>query len=404
MNSPGGLTRAYNYSTPRLAVTIHCLVLRFLNEAPPEQLTAIYSEYFTKYGSVVHWSYLNSSHAWSAKVRMVLSKGFTVDLQVSVSQNTPYLIDGLLLSAATPQIKTLADLTAKFSKLTGHSGFLAAKLIVNGIEPIASWNPDSALALGSAFKLYVLAALLKEINEGKRHWNDVINFDSSLGSLPSGEMQNWPNRSPVTLATAATLMISISDNTAADLLIRTLGRKSIERMLRETGNTHAARDIPFLTTLEMFKLKSNNATLGKEYLKLSASAKENFLSRSVADYPRDSIHFGDGVMMIEQLEWFASPRDIANLLNYIREHSASGEGSFVRNILEVNPGLSIDKSKWPYVGYKGGSEPGVLNLSFLLEAKSGEWYVITGSWNDNQAALKDEEFEGYMQRATELVP
>jgi Beta-lactamase enzyme family len=377
----------------------------FLNQVPASQLTAISTGFFDKYGGVVRWSYLDSSKIWSAKVRLVLSKGFSVDMSIVASESGNHLITGLLLGAPTPQLNTLDDLVTKISKLRGTTGFLAAQLTANGIEPIAQWNPDTALALGSAFKLYVLATLLKEINSGHRHWSDVIYLDSASRAFPSGEMHAWPIGTPVTLATAATLMISISDNTAADLLAHTLGRMNIEAMLQETGNTHANRDIPFLTTLEMFKLKSHDAQIGKQYVELPAKKRNAYLNHDVATFPRDSVSFGVGPEMIDNIEWFASPRDMANLLKYIHDHSATGEGSHLRDILAVNPGLSIDKSKWKYVGYKGGSEPGVLNLSFLLQSKStGNWYVITGTWNDTNAALEESDFEGYIQRATELTP
>jgi hypothetical protein len=47
----------------------------------------------------------------------------------------------------------------------------------------------------------------------------------------------------------------------------------------------------------------------------------------------------------------------------------------------------------------------VLDLSYLLRLRSsGDWYVVTGSWNDTEAPVNDANFEGYIQRATELVP
>ncbi len=376
----------------------------FLHQVPASQLTALSTGFFDKYGGVVRWNYLDSTKIWSAKVRLVLSKGFSVDMSIVASESGNHLITGLLLGAPTPQIKTLGDITTKMSKLPGTTGFLAAKLTANGMESIASWNPDTALALGSAFKLYVLATLLKEINSGHRHWSDVIDLDSASRAFPSGEMHAWPIGTPVTLATAATLMISISDNTAADLLIHTLGRKNVEAMVREAGNAQADRDVPFLTTLELFKLKSHDARMGKQYVTLPVSERSAYLNNNVTTFPHDSVSFGAGIEMIDKIEWFASPKDIANLLKYIRDHSTSGEGARVRDILAVNPGLSIDKSKWEYIGYKGGSEPGVLDLSFLLQSKAtGDWYVVTGTWNNINAALEESDFEGYMQRATELT-
>ena len=286
----------------------------FLSQAPPEQLTAICTDYFDKYGGLVRWSYLDSSKSWSAKVRLVLSKGFTVDMHITVSNAGNHLIEGLLFGPGTPAFKRLEDVVAKIGTLHGTSGFLAAKLTANGIEPVAQYNPDTSLALGSAFKLYVLATLLKEINSGQRHWSDVVDLDSASRSLPSGEMHMWPVGSPVTLATAATLMISISDNTATDLLIHTLGRKNIEAMLAEAGNLHASRDIPFLTTLEMFKLKSNDGLIGKHYLALKPMERAAFLDRDLTKFPRDSVAFGGSVVMIDKIEWFASPTDIGKVL------------------------------------------------------------------------------------------
>src|SRR5690606_39753601 len=43
-------------------------------------------------------------------------------------------------------------------------------------------------------------------------------------SLPTGILQEWPVGTPMTIQSLATLMISISDNTATDVLLRVAGR------------------------------------------------------------------------------------------------------------------------------------------------------------------------------------
>ncbi len=375
----------------------------FLAEVPADRLTAIFSPYYTSYGKIVGWNYIDSSHQWSAKARLRTSKHYTIELTIDLADSGSHLIDGLLLGLASPELKSLAEVRNKFAKMRGVTAMMIARLQDDGkIVPIEEYNPDTALAIGSAFKLYVLATLLKDINAGKRHWDDVIVLDSASRSFPSGQMHEWPVGTPVTLATAAAMMISISDNTAADLLIHTLGREHVEAMLSEAGNSHADLDKPFLTTQEAFKLKETNHDLGSRYITLSQEKKRAFLDREVAPFPHDSIGHVEG--LIDKVEWFASPRDIANVYKYILEHSKSGEGAKVRGILAINPGLSIDKSRWDYVGYKGGSEPGVLNMSFLLHSKlNGGWYVITASWNDAGAPLKDTQFYGIVQRMIELA-
>ena len=56
-----------------------------------------------------------------------------------------------------------------------------------------------------------------------------------------------------------------------------------------------------------------------------------------------------------------------------------------------------------YVGYKGGSEPGVLNLTWLVRNRAGAWHVVTGSWNNPQALVDESRLIGLLARAIRLV-
>ena len=57
-------------------------------------------------------------------------------------------------------------------------------------------------------------------------------------------MQDWPPGAAVTVETLATLMISVSDNTATDTLIRLVGRERVEARLAASGHQPARRDAP----------------------------------------------------------------------------------------------------------------------------------------------------------------
>lgn len=67
----------------------------------------------------------------------------------------------------------------------------------------------------------------------------------------------------------------------------------------------------------------------------------------------------------------------------------------------VHPGIS-SASDWDYVGYKGGSEPGVMTMAFLLR-EGDAWYVVTGSWNHSDAAVDEARFAGLTERAVLLT-
>ena len=61
------------------------------------------------------------------------------------------------------------------------------------------------------------------------------------------------------------------------------------------------------------------------------------------------------------------------------------------------------RQDFAYIGFKGGSEPGVLNLTWLVRNRAGAWHAVVGTWNNPDAALDEARFVGLMQRALQLV-
>jgi hypothetical protein len=71
--------------------------------------------------------------------------------------------------------------------------------------------------------------------------------------------------------------------------------------------------------------------------------------------------------------------------------------------MAVSPSMSDAKrADWSYIGFKGGSEPGVLNLTWLLQDKNGEWRVLAMSWNNPDAVVEPATFELLAQRILSL--
>jgi len=58
----------------------------------------------------------------------------------------------------------------------------------------------------------------------------------------------------------------------------------------------------------------------------------------------------------------------------------------------VNTGLDMETGNFFYAGYKGGSEPGVLNMTWLLKSKSNAWYCLSASWNNEKKNLDENKF------------
>jgi len=226
-------------------------------------------------------------------------------------------------------------------------------------------------------------------------------------SLPSGVLHKWPVGSPLTLHSLATLMISISDNTATDHLLFTLGRKQVEAMLAPMGNKAAARNIPFLSTREMFQLKeSSDAKRVKNYLGMaSANTRRVYLNQTLSkeDLPDLEKYDRDGPFHISDVEWFASANDLCRALAWLWRETAQQRTAPGRELLTVNRGLPISRKHFPFIGYKGGSEPGVLSLNYLLQRKDKTWFTLSATWNDEKSSLDDDQLTDLLVSATKVL-
>src|SRR3546814_17722483 len=96
------------------------------------------------------------------------------------------------------------------------------------------------------------------------------------------------------------------------------------------------------------------------------------------------------------------PADLARVMDWLRRHTETGPAAEARRILGLNPGIPADAaSHWAYVGYKGGSEPGVLDMTLLLHHKSGGWYSLRGTWTHPDAPHPEGRLTGLLsQNAT----
>lgn len=338
---------------------------------------------------------------WQATV-VIDYQHLIVTMRIVVDPAGAHQVTGLLITGAEPGSDSVSALKSDFARLPGQAGFGVFALSADGVRPVAAFNADTAAPIGSAFKLWVLAEAAREVGEGKRHWSDVIPVGPH--SLPSGILQTWPPNAPVTLQTAATLMISISDNTAADTLLTTLGRDRVGSILEAAGVASPARTLPLLTTREAFELKlPANAALEHEWAAASPDGRRQLLSTNsgrLAETAIDVGAFGDKPLGIDRVEWFASPADMARTLNWLRLH---GDAT-TRAILAVNPGmLPAAAGSFRYAGFKGGSETGVISLNYLVENKAGEWFAVTGNWHDENAPVSELTFVSLMNRALLLA-
>ncbi|MBB6099522.1 beta-lactamase class A [Deinobacterium chartae] len=293
--------------------------------------------------------------------RVVYEKGA---LNVTAFQvNAQGQITSLAIAPAPEEITfgSLEEARTAFAALPGRTSLLVREV---GGDTLVALNPSRPLAVGSAFKLAILAELQAQITRGERSWTDEMTLSDRDRSLPGGTLQDAPTGSRYTLRDLAARMIRDSDNTATDMLLNLVGRAGVEARLGQTA-------MP--STREAFVLKNPaNFELLRAYRAagLNREARREVLARAAAAPLPNVETFPPGPLATD-VEWFVSTERLCPLIAEVAALPAT----------TLNPGAA-DPADFARVSYKGGSEGGVLNLTTQVTTRSGRSYCVSATWND----------------------
>lgn len=364
----------------------------FKAQVPKAQFDQFGQQLKAQFGAAVKVEKVTPTSPHAATVELGFERGIGTVIIV-IDPAPPHRVTGLLLTRVEPRGDTIAKIEAEIRALPGTAAF-GVYALGEKVTPVTELAGAQPMPVGSAFKLWILAEAARQVNAGPRKWSDVVTLGPR--SLPSGISQRWPAGAPVTLHTLATLMISISDNTATDTLLTALGRDKVDAMVARTGVADPTATLPLLTTMELFQLKAPaNADLAAKWRAAGPDGRRKLLAdnRTRLTATRlDPAMFGDKPQAPD-IEWFASPRDEAAVLDWLRING--GEQALA--ILAVSPGTP-SAALFDYAGFKGGSEPGVIFTSWLVKTKKGNWYAVTGGWTRKDAAVDERGFAMLMNR------
>ena len=309
----------------------------FLKQVPEASIVQILNNYRDKLGS-----FKNAEKSQDG-YNLVFTKG-TAPAKINLDNKGE--ISGLWFGAVSLFEDNFTDILSEFEKIEGD---VSIYITSDNQDEILTYNENQKLAVGSTFKLYVLKTLYKTIEGKEKSWDDIIQLKNENMSLPSGILQSWPLQSPLTVSTMANLMISLSDNTATDHLIDYIGREKIEDYVDDYNK-------PFLKTIEAFKLKYGvSSDLRKRYIEGNIETKEDVLSE-IKNEDVVISDISDEVSFINYIEWFFSTKELCQTIYDLKDTQE----------LRINPGL-VSKNNWYFAGYKGGSEPGVLQYTHILQ-------------------------------------
>ncbi len=308
---------------------------------------------------------------------------------------------------ASPAPAGWDDVATAVAAVAPLATYLASEIADGALQPIAGHNPEQVQGVGSSFKLYVLATLGAQVRDGLLAWDDPVEIQERYRSVPGGDLRYVEDGTVFTLRYIAERMIQKSDNTATDHAIGVAGREAVEEMFVTAGHATPERNVPLLRTREFAFMKFLYPDVDR-YLAADVATRREILENEIAplDY-EDLLAAAEGQeapVRIDTVEWFASATDLSNVMLTLK---GMAEADFalqpLLEIMALETQLPLDGEMWPYAGFKGGSEMGVLHGTWLLRRHDARWFTLSIGFNDTEQALDMDAVVGAMMGAADAL-
>jgi beta-lactamase class A len=314
----------------------------FLREVPTPRLAQILGGLQARFGAFGRVVQDRSG------LTVVMERGY---VPASISLDPDGRIATLLFKPAFPR---LTGLDRAVDLLRARDGRVSLLVEVDGRETL-SFDPHLALGVGSSFKLLVLRSLLREVEEGRRRWSDILTLEERHRGA-NGILKDWPAGTPLSLGSLAILMIAQSDNTATDMLMEALGPEALER-------DAPTRLKPLLSTRRMLALHfARDPALVQRWLEASEAERRTLLPRI------DGLPLAAPDQGLAEIDWHMTTRELCRLM---RELAGAPQ-------LSVNkgPAAAIDHDR---AFYKGGYTLTSTNQTLLVE-RGGRSVCVSATW------------------------
>lgn len=311
-------------------------------------------------------------------------------LRVETNPEEPEKIDSLVFQPAeTPPIDRAADwaeLAAMFEATGYDHGVTVWELREGGaIAPVASINDKTPLNISGAVSVFVLGAVTQKIAAGEGSWEEPVAIRDELRSVPQSPLRDAATGSEHLVASLAGQMLQ-GDDTATDHLIDWVGLDAVQAFAEGVRDDSPVNE-PFLTTRDAFALKlSFNTELRDEYAQADAAARREMLA-GFETPDAEILKLWVKPQDIDKVGHFASSRELASVLLYLRNAALAPGMEALREVLGANQQLRLDSGYWRSVAFTAGAEPGVLTVCLITERYDGRWFVVSVIVNDPEGPL-----------------
>ncbi|HKU69099.1 MAG TPA: serine hydrolase [Candidatus Baltobacteraceae bacterium] len=139
-------------------------------------------------------------------------------------------------------------------------------------------NANAVMPAASTIKIPIMVEVFKQMENGKFDLNRRVHLEAGDRDWGSGDIADAPAGSGFTVSYLLAKMITVSDNTAANMLIRLVGRTNINATMKDLGlhHTHLA---DYIRTAEWGVRRTLRTTPSDMVRLLSDMAKQQLIDQ-----------------------------------------------------------------------------------------------------------------------------
>jgi beta-lactamase class A len=174
----------------------------------------------------------------------------------------------------TPLVQLQSTLASVAERAPGRAAF-AVRDLHTGYT--SGYNMNEVMPAASTIKIPIMVEVFRQMALGSFDLNRRVELLSQDRDWGSGDIANSPVGSTFAVSTLLTQMITVSDNTAANMLIRLVGRRNINATMARLGlkKTHLA---DYIRT-DVWSVRSTLRTTPADMVKLLARmAKDKLIN------------------------------------------------------------------------------------------------------------------------------
>ncbi len=166
----------------------------------------------------------------------------------------------LLPLLTTAQTSPADTLTRYLQRLpTGITVSLALESLTDTSRHVF-YRADARVPSASVIKLPIMIEAMTWVQDGRLNPDEIHILTNSEKAGGTGVLNTYPHRSRISYRDLITLMMTISDNTATNILIRELGMDNINARITSLGLTQSRLNREMMDTLAVKQGRQNYVT------------------------------------------------------------------------------------------------------------------------------------------------